>query len=1231
MRSDDVVRMSRSPLSPLRRLPVLLGALAVLGAASAAPAQAAPGELDPGFGTGGIVQTALNNPAFGAGSARDEGDRIVVAGTEQTYGLAVARYLAGGAPDTDFDGDGIATTPFLGFSFIHGIGVVLDAERRPIVLASAYDTGSFASVALVARYTSAGALDTGFGTGGRVILPGIGSPSGLGRQPDGRIVIAGASGFGPGSAFVAARLAAADGAVDAAYGGAATLPLGVDTGYANDATVDASGRALIAGTLQNGPAAQRYAVARFGVDGAPDAAFDGDGLAEVGFGGGSASTNSIAVTGDGRIVVAGDANDRATIGVARFTDGGAVDPSFDGDGRVTTAVPGYAVASATAVQVDAAGRVNVAAKGVDGPRHAFVLARYLADGAADGGLTVTASLDGHASSLLAQSTGRLVAAGSATPAGGSARITLVGYQGAAAGGNDPPPGFVPSPPARFVEATPPPQKWRIQGLEVTQGAQYLGVAQPDQAAGRFTTSYRGAKLARGGRTAVRVFVESQVPVYVELSGYSGITKLGTIRTSPTLIPTDVSALDLGIKQQYIFGAFQAELPREWARRTLRLTAHVVPETAKDACTAQLCRDVTLQGIAFTPVRPVKIRLVALTDGGVYPPAPAEALARTLSLIPQGENPILVPATYAGALEIGDLKVGTTKCTLYYWCSFRDRDETNPATLARLQDWDEDNPPANSSDVDITIGVAASSDIGISNGASVFPFLGLRQACSIGGVDKLFTCQRPVVAVSELVRPELSNGRPLTNAGHELFHALGRPHAGSACNSGSLLFQQSETWPPDETGRLNGVGFDFGKQLYGADHLRIPGLAAFGPIYSYFNVLPAKIDKNYTAAVGETDYTYDLMSYCGSTAGGGDPYTWVSPYNWDKAIDKLSTGKAGSRAAGHRALRQAQARALDGVPGASSPIGRRLEVDAIQTASGTAVTTMEDVMARAAPVADPGSVPHAVFRDASGATISDTPMQVRAIHGDAAGGATPVTMYRAFAPLPPSGVRSLAITEGGQVLHERRRSANPPTVAAIALPRVPLGRTARFTLRWRSGDRDGDGRQVSVQYAPDGRRFGTVFTGRDTGSAVLLFSALRPGARARFRVQVDDGFDRAAALSKAVRVPAPKPLIRVTGLPARAKAAPGAVLLLSATATDAGGVPVASPRLRWTVRGRRRAPGAALRAVMPKKGNLVLAVTAKGATGRIGLKRIVVRPARPPKPKPVATVPTAATAPALGGR
>ncbi len=150
--------------------------------------------------------------------------------------------------------------------------------------------------------------------------------------------------------------------------------------------------------------------------GSLDPAFDHDGKATTAFWAGSARGTSVAVQGDGKVVVAGSAAGR--IALARYTTTGALDPTFGGDGRVTTELePGSAGANGVAIQSN--GRIVVAGcADAGGPSSGglFALARFLPDGTLDGsfGGGIVTTRFGRSSCALAiaiQPNGRIVAAG----------------------------------------------------------------------------------------------------------------------------------------------------------------------------------------------------------------------------------------------------------------------------------------------------------------------------------------------------------------------------------------------------------------------------------------------------------------------------------------------------------------------------------------------------------------------------------------------------------------------------------------------------------------------------------------------------------------------------------------------------------------------------------------------------------------------------------------------------
>ena len=152
------------------------------------------GALDPSFGSGGIVDTLLGDPAL-----RDEASavvlladgRILVAGTadyDYPYpsDFALVRYLSDGRLDRTFGLDGVVVTQDAGEEIANALALT---PSGGIVVAGAADR-AFS----LARYRPTGALDPGFGTAG-IVSTAVGTlyadARALAVQADGRVIAGG--------------------------------------------------------------------------------------------------------------------------------------------------------------------------------------------------------------------------------------------------------------------------------------------------------------------------------------------------------------------------------------------------------------------------------------------------------------------------------------------------------------------------------------------------------------------------------------------------------------------------------------------------------------------------------------------------------------------------------------------------------------------------------------------------------------------------------------------------------------------------------------------------------------------------------------------------------------------------------------------------------------------------------------------------------------------------------
>lgn len=434
--------------------------------------------LDASFGAGGTVVTEIASGDAAAHAVAIQADgKIVVAGYAHVGGdddFLVARYLADGALDPSFDGDGIATTE-LGATD-RANAMLLQSDGKILVVGV---TGGGGSVGLV-RYLSNGSLDTSFDGDGKVTASG-GAGSGIALQPDGKIlvaastggfrvfrfltsgapdatfdgdgnavismgsgscyavayqlgdgthanpdrIVAAGSGTGPsGSSFALVRLTLA-GALDASFDGDGiaftNLTSGTDIARAVRVLRNINGPfAIVAGGAAGlSASASDFGVVRYHMNGTLDTAFDGDGIAITSFGADMDEPHGMTLVGATLVMVGAterNPNNRDFALVGRNVTSGALEPSYDGDGLMTIDVRDRnAAARAVAHQAD--GRIVVAGSRHNGAENDLVLARFHEDGTLDASFGVagkviwTTSPDDEARAVAIQPDGRIVVAG----------------------------------------------------------------------------------------------------------------------------------------------------------------------------------------------------------------------------------------------------------------------------------------------------------------------------------------------------------------------------------------------------------------------------------------------------------------------------------------------------------------------------------------------------------------------------------------------------------------------------------------------------------------------------------------------------------------------------------------------------------------------------------------------------------------------------------------------------
>jgi uncharacterized delta-60 repeat protein len=378
-------------------------------------AAAAPGDLDPSFGSGGTVETRIGGTSFAQGLALQPDGKIVLGGSADPGGVAVARFNTDGSLDSGFGSGGIVTTGTFGSAY--ALAIQPDGK----ILAAGWVEGRVFSLV---RYDANGGLDTGFGSGGIARGP-YGDAYALAIQPDGKIVVAGTSPDLTTSYvddFVVVRFDA-NGVLDAGFGtnGVVRTRIGYSSS-ASSVAVQPDGMIVLAGSGGESYPGE-FALARYTPDGGLDAGFGSSGVLTGPAGTGSA----VALQPDGKILAAGAVS--GAMALARYKPDGSPDAAFGSAGAVRTEVGSVAGAKALALQPD--GKIVLA--GYGGGGGVFALARQQPDGSldtsfgSDGTVTTAVGWSGTATGVALQPNGRILAGGYSWGGAQSPRFALARY------------------------------------------------------------------------------------------------------------------------------------------------------------------------------------------------------------------------------------------------------------------------------------------------------------------------------------------------------------------------------------------------------------------------------------------------------------------------------------------------------------------------------------------------------------------------------------------------------------------------------------------------------------------------------------------------------------------------------------------------------------------------------------------------------------------------------------
>src|SRR5215204_1615800 len=316
---------------------------------SAKPAAAAPGDLDPTFGSGGIAITGVQNFFDPCSSMTLQSDGKIIAIGESFNGsnfdFGVVRFTPDGKLDSSFGMDGKVVTN-VGFDDIPR-SVTIQTDEKIVI--AGYTLVSSDDVRLtIVRYKANGTLDNSF-DGDGIVIAQVGNVAYLESikiQPDGKIIVAGYTynNAVPGNNLdiVVARFNS-NGSHDTTFGVNGIVLTDINSGsdYAKSVDIQSDGKFLIGGTTAGGAGYQALVI-RYNQDGSLDTTFGLNGIVKTSLQNRSdAEFSEIVIQPDGKIIGVGSvgfAPDRDSL-IIRYNQNGALDLAFDQDGIVILEIP----------------------------------------------------------------------------------------------------------------------------------------------------------------------------------------------------------------------------------------------------------------------------------------------------------------------------------------------------------------------------------------------------------------------------------------------------------------------------------------------------------------------------------------------------------------------------------------------------------------------------------------------------------------------------------------------------------------------------------------------------------------------------------------------------------------------------------------------------------------------------------------------------------------------------
>jgi uncharacterized delta-60 repeat protein len=382
-----------------------------------------PGDLDPSFGNGGIVNTSFGG-GYGskAHSILLQPDGKIVLGGDCYSDFELARYNNDGSLDTSFSGDGKIMIIFNPNYNSSCQSIALQPDGK-IIAAGYADNGASSDDFALARLKPNGTLDTSFSGDGKVSVP-IGNSydqiSDIVIQPDGKIVAAGDV-YGTSSTRFGIIRFLSNGSFDPTFGTGGYVGINFGSSQSNCSAIalQNDGKIIVAGKAEVSSKSS-IAIARLNTNGSLDTSFSHDGKVTTSYSTIADLGNSLVLQPDGKIVIAGCAGTSSgndDFGIYRYNTDGTLDNTFSSDGIVITPI-GASNNEAFSISLQTDGKIIAAGRSYNGSKFDFAMVRYNTDGSIDSSFSsdgiVTTNIGTFDDEIYAteiQPNGQIIAAG----------------------------------------------------------------------------------------------------------------------------------------------------------------------------------------------------------------------------------------------------------------------------------------------------------------------------------------------------------------------------------------------------------------------------------------------------------------------------------------------------------------------------------------------------------------------------------------------------------------------------------------------------------------------------------------------------------------------------------------------------------------------------------------------------------------------------------------------------